>query len=670
MRRPALLLVAQIDSETASLGAARSAAPMAALLETTVRALRAGTPPANDILVLFADGERVGSLGMQAFAEQHPWAREVGLALRFDGMGSSGALELVNTAGANTATIDGWLHATPDVRGSSLMREVHALAPGAPRIGALALLAVPVLQFANRGRPFDHAGVSDTPGRLESATLQHTGESMLRLARHFGGQRLAPPGDANASGARAGVLHLAPAWHGALQRRPGLDVHAPDWPAAGGRRVRGDAAFAGALSRAAARRIPDALRRRGAGHAGLAAVDARAGAAPRLEPGRAAACAPGPPLPGRAVRGVQRPLHRRPAPGDAPDRPGGGHAGGPVCAAAGTGAGQLAGAGSELPGCLAAAGGARQLLRPAFAPGTRLARGRAAGTAGGGLDTGRAAGAAGAARRLPGAVAAAHEPAGGNAGAAAWRVDAVAGPRAPLRRPRPAAGGTDRTGAGRCRRRPCGSAAAARGRPGVLQGHAELGRLLAASGRRARSVGAAPVRQPEGAAHLRERLRLGESAPVVCLGTARRAEVPLHPRAQERPRTGAPCRLHAGVGKQGTGSAPARDRRAPHAREAERAHPARHRGQDLDGGPVRDGRRTAALPHRRGGRPDFFRARRGSPPRVAGSSTAATAAGSDATGALQRQVDRGGHAVVLLARTVRGWAGAMDVLLHAGAGRI
>ncbi|WP_229425285.1 hypothetical protein [Massilia sp. Se16.2.3] len=43
-----LLLVAQIDSETASLGAARSAAPMAALLET-VRALRAGTPPANDI---------------------------------------------------------------------------------------------------------------------------------------------------------------------------------------------------------------------------------------------------------------------------------------------------------------------------------------------------------------------------------------------------------------------------------------------------------------------------------------------------------------------------------------------------------------------------------------------------------------------------------------------
>ncbi|WP_229425682.1 hypothetical protein [Massilia sp. Se16.2.3] len=131
---------------------------------------------------------------MQAFAEQHPWAREVGLALRFDGMGSSGALELVNTAGANTATIDGWLHATPDVRGSSLMREVHALAPGAPRIGALALLAVPVLQFANRGRPFDHAGVSDTPGRLESATLQHTGESMLRLARHFGGQRLAPPG--------------------------------------------------------------------------------------------------------------------------------------------------------------------------------------------------------------------------------------------------------------------------------------------------------------------------------------------------------------------------------------------------------------------------------------------------------------------------------------------
>jgi hypothetical protein len=128
---------------------------------------------------------------MQAFAEQHPWAREVGLVLRFDGAGSGGPLELYNTHGANGAVIDGWLRATPDVRGSSLMHEVYQLAPGALRIGALERLGVPVLQFANRGAPFDHAGVLDTPERVEPATLQHMGEAMLRLTRHFGAQPLA-----------------------------------------------------------------------------------------------------------------------------------------------------------------------------------------------------------------------------------------------------------------------------------------------------------------------------------------------------------------------------------------------------------------------------------------------------------------------------------------------
>ncbi|MDB5746836.1 MAG: hypothetical protein JWP72_1684 [Massilia sp.] len=191
MRRPAILLAAYYDSDPASLRAASGAAPSAALLET-LRALRSSAPLANDVLVLFADGERVGSLGMQAFAEQHPWAREVGLALRFDGAGSGGPLELVNTHGANGAAIDGWLRAVPDVRGSSLMHEIVQLAPRPLRVGALASLDVPVLQFANRGRPFDRDAVLDTPQRLERPTLQHMGSAMLRLTQHFGGQKLDP----------------------------------------------------------------------------------------------------------------------------------------------------------------------------------------------------------------------------------------------------------------------------------------------------------------------------------------------------------------------------------------------------------------------------------------------------------------------------------------------
>ncbi|MFC5480534.1 M28 family peptidase [Massilia suwonensis] len=190
LRRPSLLLAAHLDSEPASLGAS-GAAPMAALLET-LRALRAGDPLENDVLVLFADGECVGSLGMQAFAEQHPWAREVGLALRFDGGGSGGPLRLYNTFKANRAAIDGWLRAAPGIAGSSLMQEVHQLAPRPLRIGALDRLGVPLLQFAHTGRPFGHDPALDTAQRFERATLQQMGDTMLRLTRAFGSVRIDP----------------------------------------------------------------------------------------------------------------------------------------------------------------------------------------------------------------------------------------------------------------------------------------------------------------------------------------------------------------------------------------------------------------------------------------------------------------------------------------------
>ncbi|MFC3459965.1 M28 family peptidase [Massilia haematophila] len=189
-RRPALLVAVHYDSAPASVGAARGA-PAAALLEM-LRALRTGPRLANDLIVLFADGERAGSLGMQAFVEQHPWARDVGLALRFDAGGSGGPLVLYNTRGANVAAIDGWRRAAPDVRGSSLMHEIYQLAPGALRIGALDTLDAPLLQFANIGLPLDRDGERDSLARLDGSTVQQTGEAMLRLVRQFGNAALEP----------------------------------------------------------------------------------------------------------------------------------------------------------------------------------------------------------------------------------------------------------------------------------------------------------------------------------------------------------------------------------------------------------------------------------------------------------------------------------------------
>jgi hypothetical protein len=181
---PALLVATHYDSEGDTLGAADGAAGSAAMLET-LRALQAGPPLANDAVFLFADGDKIGALGEQAFAEQHPLARQVGLALRFHHLGNRGPLVLDNAHGDAGEAIAAWANSPTHPHGSSLMREVYGLMPNVRGIGPLAMLKAPILQFAAVEGPL---GRFDTPELLGQATLQHEGDTMLELARTFAGR--------------------------------------------------------------------------------------------------------------------------------------------------------------------------------------------------------------------------------------------------------------------------------------------------------------------------------------------------------------------------------------------------------------------------------------------------------------------------------------------------
>lgn len=170
-RRPALLLATHYDSGNALQDAARGVEPSAALLETA-RILRAA-PPANDVVLLFADGHHVGALGAKGFVEQHPLAPNIGLALKFDGAGDGG-LRMAETNGAGGAGLSGWMRAAPELRGSSLETLFGHMLNDAPHIGPLAGLDAPVLLFA---------GGAASPHQL--------GDAMLRLARGYGNTPLA-----------------------------------------------------------------------------------------------------------------------------------------------------------------------------------------------------------------------------------------------------------------------------------------------------------------------------------------------------------------------------------------------------------------------------------------------------------------------------------------------
>jgi hypothetical protein len=208
--RPALLIATHYDTGENTLGAADGGASVAAMLETA-RALRAGPPLQNDVILLFADGEKVGALGMQAFVEQHPWARETGLALKFDNLGNRGPLVLYDTYGAGGDTIAAWANCAAGVRGSSLMREVYKLMWNRADIGPLANAGAPVLQFATVDGT---TGALDTAERLDMRTLQHEGDTMLGLARQFGAQPLARvvhAGEVYFALPRVGVVHYSAA---------------------------------------------------------------------------------------------------------------------------------------------------------------------------------------------------------------------------------------------------------------------------------------------------------------------------------------------------------------------------------------------------------------------------------------------------------------------------
>jgi hypothetical protein len=189
--RPAVLASARYDSGAGSLGAADGALSSAALLET-LRVLRAGPPPDNDVLFVFTDADERLALGTRGFASSHPWARRARVALRFENIGNRGPLELVDASEADGFALDTWAGAAPDRHGSSFMAE---LTRGAPQRAAGHFLAqggAAVLQFATLRGTLGPDGIHDLPERLSSASVQHEGDTMLALLRRFGNVPLPP----------------------------------------------------------------------------------------------------------------------------------------------------------------------------------------------------------------------------------------------------------------------------------------------------------------------------------------------------------------------------------------------------------------------------------------------------------------------------------------------
>ena len=181
----ALMLAAHYDSVPTGPGASDDGAGVAALLET-LRALKAGAPLKNDLIILVTDAEELGLIGARGFAQEHPWMKDVGLVLNFEARGAGGPSFMFETSEGNGALIRELADAAPHAVANSLMYAVYKRLPNDTDMTVFKRAGAAGLNFAYADRITSYHTALDSADELDERSLQHHGSYALSLTRRFG----------------------------------------------------------------------------------------------------------------------------------------------------------------------------------------------------------------------------------------------------------------------------------------------------------------------------------------------------------------------------------------------------------------------------------------------------------------------------------------------------
>ena len=193
----AVLLAGHYDSVSTGPGAGDNAVAVAALLET-LRALKAGEPLKHDVIFLFTDGEEAGLLGAKAFVEDHPWAKDVGIALNFDARGTTGPSYMFQTSDQNGWLIQEFAEAAPHPIANSLANEIYRLLPNDTDMTVFMRAGFDGLNFAYIDGSTKYHTMQDSYANVDERSLQHHGSYALALTRRFSNLDLPAPKKSNA----------------------------------------------------------------------------------------------------------------------------------------------------------------------------------------------------------------------------------------------------------------------------------------------------------------------------------------------------------------------------------------------------------------------------------------------------------------------------------------
>jgi hypothetical protein len=181
----ALLFVAHHDSVPEGPGAGDDGAAVTAFLEVA-RAIQAGPPLRNDVILLFTDGEELGSWGARQ-AVDFDWIADVEVVFNFEARGSSGPSLMFETSRQSAWSIGHFLAASPAPVASSIMADIYRLLPNDTDFTVFRDQGFTGLNFGFIGGYENYHQPTDTLENLSAASVQHHGATALGLARHFGG---------------------------------------------------------------------------------------------------------------------------------------------------------------------------------------------------------------------------------------------------------------------------------------------------------------------------------------------------------------------------------------------------------------------------------------------------------------------------------------------------
>lgn len=192
----AVAIAAHYDSVEDGPGASDDAAGIAGMIETA-RAILAGPPPSNDIILIFTDAEELGLLGAQGFIDQHPWAPDVKVVLNFEARGTTGPSYMFETSDRNGWLVRQFAQAAPNAVGYSFTFDIYRLLPNDTDLTVFRAANKAGIGFAFIDGYLHYHTPTDTIANLNPRSLQHHGNYMLSLAQRMGNTSLATVQETN-----------------------------------------------------------------------------------------------------------------------------------------------------------------------------------------------------------------------------------------------------------------------------------------------------------------------------------------------------------------------------------------------------------------------------------------------------------------------------------------